>query len=45
MIIKASTALRNSFPEISELAKETICSHLKINNINISNLNIDVAKP
>ena len=32
----------NNFPE---LAKETICSHLKINNINISNLNIDVAKP
>ena len=24
MIIKASTALRNSFPEISELAKETM---------------------
>lgn len=32
----------NNFPE---LAKETVCSHLKINNINISNLNIDVAKP
>jgi len=32
----------NNFPE---LAKETICSHLKINNINLANLNIDVAKP
>lgn len=32
----------NNFPE---LAKETICSHLKVNNINISTLNIDVAKP
>lgn len=32
----------NNFPE---LAKETVCSHLKINNINLSNLNIDVAKP
>ena len=32
----------NNFPE---LAKETICSHLKINNINLSNLQIDVAKP
>ena len=32
----------NNFPE---LAKETICSHLKINNINISELNINVAKP
>ena len=32
----------NNFPE---LAKETVCSHLKINNINISELNINVAKP
>jgi len=32
----------NNFPE---LAKETICSHLKINNINLSNIKIDVAKP
>lgn len=32
----------NNFPE---LAKETIFSHLKINNINVNNLNIEVAKP
>lgn len=32
----------NNFPE---LAKETIFSHLKINNINVNNLNIEIAKP
>lgn len=32
----------NNFPE---LAKETICSHLTINNVNIATLNINVAKP
>lgn len=32
----------NNFPE---LARETICSYLKTNNINIDNLSINVAKP
>ena len=32
----------NNFPE---LAKETICSHLKMNSIDINKLNIQIAKP